>query len=192
MERLCKKCNIVKPDTEFNCNGTWKISVCKACTKIRADIYVAKNREKVAERRRLYRLKNKDSISQYMRGYHERRYEIVKDKYSDRESYFKDIYSKRDKMKIKDLKRHLRKTVITGYGDKCICCGESSHQFLALDHVNSDGAHMRKTKIHPASGNQFYQWIIKNNFPSFLQLLCHNCNFAKHFYGGCPHQSKNP
>ena len=31
-------------------------------------------------------------------------------------------------------------------------------------------------------------WMIKNNFPKGFQVLCHNCNLAKGFYGKCPHE----
>ena len=29
--------------------------------------------------------------------------------------------------------------------------------------------------------------VIKNYYPKNLQILCHNCNMAKGFYGECPH-----
>lgn len=37
-------------------------------------------------------------------------------------------------------------------------------------------------------------YIIKNNFPKDLRLLCYNCNLSREFYGGeertCPHKLK--
>lgn len=32
-------------------------------------------------------------------------------------------------------------------------------------------------------------WLRRNNYPNGFQVLCHNCNMAKGFYGKCPHQS---
>src|SRR6266567_4357200 len=38
------------------------------------------------------------------------------------------------------LKAKLRREVLAAYGGKCVCCGESHPEFLAIDHVNNDGA----------------------------------------------------
>jgi hypothetical protein len=93
------------------------------------------------------------------------------------------VYQKRAKEKAANL----RSIVIQHYGAKCACCGESIPEFLAIDHVNNDGSsHRKKVGV----GIQFYKWIIANNYPGTLQLLCHNCNLAKAFYGACPHQVK--
>lgn len=58
----------------------------------------------------------------------------------------------------------IREQVITAFGGKCQCCGETDHRFLTLDHING-----RKDKF---------------------QILCFNCNCAKGIYGICPHQEK--
>src|ERR1051325_76308 len=79
----------------------------------------------------------------------------------------------------------LRKEIINAYGGMCACCGESEPQFLAIDHIYNDGAkHRRKV-------NDLYRWLKRQGYPKdHFQLLCHNCNLAKAFYGQCPH-SKN-
>lgn len=74
------------------------------------------------------------------------------------------------------------------YGSVCKCCGEKEIAFLSIDHVNNDGSTQRFTKHHPFGGINFYRWIIKNNYPSDLQLLCHNCQWGKRICGVCPHQ----
>lgn len=69
-----------------------------------------------------------------------------------------------------------------------MCCGEGIRDFMAIDHINGGGRkHRRDTKIR--SGIDFVEWIIKNDFPDFLQLLCHNCNQSKAWLGKCPHES---
>lgn len=83
--------------------------------------------------------------------------------------------------------KKLRASVLVAYGGKCTCCGEDHPNFLAIDHVNNDGAEHRKTV---GSGGPMYRWLIKNDFPEGFQVLCHNCNVAKAFYGPCPHQLK--
>lgn len=88
--------------------------------------------------------------------------------------------------------RRLRDAVLTGYGGACACCGESTPQFLAVDHIHNDGAAHRAelsiTRASPDTG-KFYRWLRDNGYPrDRLQLLCHNCNGAKAWYGMCPHR----
>ncbi len=80
--------------------------------------------------------------------------------------------------------RENREMVLNKYGGKCNCCGIADYEFLALDHVNNDGKEHRK-KV--ASGD-IVRWIMKNNYPASIQVLCHNCNMAKAFYKICPHK----
>jgi hypothetical protein len=72
-----------------------------------------------------------------------------------------------------------RQKVLEHYGSACRRCGESNEEILQIDHVNDDGYAQRDTK-HPRGGLQFYKWIIANQFPEDLQILCPNCNWAKH------------
>ncbi len=83
--------------------------------------------------------------------------------------------------------RLLRDTIIQHYGEKCVCCGVSEKTFLAIDHINDDGnIHRQKIKKR---GRNFHEWIIDNNFPKDLQILCHNCNMSKHLNSGtCAHK----
>jgi len=76
--------------------------------------------------------------------------------------------------------------VINGYDGKCVCCGEANWEFLTVDHIKNDGAEERKKM----TGNQFYEYIIKNNFPKKYRLLCSNCNWSRGTYGYCPHEKE--
>ena len=78
--------------------------------------------------------------------------------------------------------------VLNHYGHKCACCGESRIEFLTIDHINNDGNIQRKALGY--KGNQFRR-IIKLGFPKDLQILCANCNYAKAYYGICPHKEKD-
>lgn len=83
--------------------------------------------------------------------------------------------------------RKRRMECLIAYSSKnpfCACCGESTYEFLSIDHINNDGSRHRKEM----GSRQIYSWLIKNNFPSGFQILCHNCNMAKGFYGKCPHR----
>lgn len=64
-------------------------------------------------------------------------------------------------------------------------CGEDTYKFLAIDHINGGGGADRKIV---GAGFPFYQSLIKRRFPDGFQVLCHNCNLAKGFYGVCPHK----
>lgn len=79
-----------------------------------------------------------------------------------------------------------KQKVMDHYGGCCSCCGEKILDFLAIDHINNDGAsHRKKEKL--STGWHTYYWIIKNNYPEGFQVLCHNCNWAKHLHGVCPY-----
>jgi len=78
----------------------------------------------------------------------------------------------------------IRKEVLDFYGGKCACCGETENKFLCIDHINGRGAKdTRKTE----GGRSWYSYLRKYK-PSYVQVLCHNCNMAKGFYGACPHK----
>lgn len=69
-----------------------------------------------------------------------------------------------------------------------LTAGEKEYKFLSIDHVKGNGnAHRRKIG---GWGSSFYSWIVRNNYPKSLQILCYNCNLAKGFYGKCPHKEK--
>ena len=92
-------------------------------------------------------------------------------------------------MKVGMAEYHLatRLRVLAHYSGgsmRCACCGENEVEFLAIDHMHRDGAQHRR-EVRPSA---IYRWLIKHKFPPGIQVLCHNCNLAKGYYGVCPHQ----
>jgi hypothetical protein len=89
--------------------------------------------------------------------------------------------------------KKLKAIVHTAYGNKCACppCGETIPQFLTIDHKNNDGNKQRLKlfgRNRGGAAQTLYRYIIKNGFPSDLQLLCYNCNNGKRWNNGiCPH-----
>lgn len=82
----------------------------------------------------------------------------------------------------------LKKQIYDAYGAVCACCGETTDEFLTLDHVNNDGNHMRKN-VHGNATVAFFKWIIANNYPDTIQVLCWNCQWGKVKNNGiCPHR----
>jgi len=88
--------------------------------------------------------------------------------------------------RLKSYRQGLRIEVISAYGGRCTCCGEDHHYFLALDHIN--GITGPKRAKERKSGSSWYLKLRREGYPSHIQVLCHNCNSAKGFYGVCPHK----
>ena len=77
----------------------------------------------------------------------------------------------------------------------CNCCGEDSNiEFLTIDHIagkeemNTEPELKELKYTSKLSGTSLVIWIKKNNFPKGFQILCHNCNQTKGYYGKCPHE----
>lgn len=97
-------------------------------------------------------------------------------------------YSHREVQQAKQRAHYLqlRLEVLVHYGGVCACCGERHYEFLSIDHIDGGGkAHRR---VIGTSGKSIIYWLVKNDYPEGFQVLCHNCNMAKGFYGVCPHQ----
>ena len=78
-----------------------------------------------------------------------------------------------------------RKEALDAYGHKCACCGLTNDVFPAFDHVNDDG-HIHRKSVPP---HKLFKWLKLNQWPKSMQLLCHNCNWAKYATGdNCPHK----
>src|SRR3972149_4067314 len=78
--------------------------------------------------------------------------------------------------------------VFTLLGGLCRCCKEAHPAFLSIDHVDGGG----KKELEGLGRDKYYRqvtiFVADNPGQRKYQILCHNCNFAKHFYpGGCPH-----
>jgi hypothetical protein len=82
-----------------------------------------------------------------------------------------------------------RLKVLAAYGGKCVCCGESTPEFLVLDHINGGGTAERKQL---GNGNEIIAQLIREGYPETMQILCANCNMAKERPGGCPHHRITP
>jgi len=79
--------------------------------------------------------------------------------------------------------RKKREQAIAAYGGACVCCGETTREFLTFDHIyNGRGNPLKNRKV----GIAWYCYLVKHR-PKDVQLLCFNCNMAKAHYGRCPH-----
>ena len=83
-------------------------------------------------------------------------------------------------------RQRLKLETLARYGGYCACCGETEPTFLTIDHIDGNGRqHRRETGTE--SGADFYWWLRRNNYPAGFQVLCWNCNCARHIKGTCPH-----
>ena len=97
-----------------------------------------------------------------------------------------------DNARVRNYNRRTREELIREYGGKCVCCGEGEFKFLALDHTNGGGTRHRftgKDGTRIKSMRMIQSIVKREGYPKDgrYQILCHNCNSAKGFYGACPH-----
>jgi len=125
---------------------------------------------------KFYRLKKNSKLKQPCIECHK-----ANEKTPERRAYH-STWNKRNAVRLKD-------EVVAAYGGVCACCDESNSDFLCIDHIENDGAADRKKGLF---GIHLYKYLKRNNFPKDrYQLLCFNCNQAKHIYGVCPHIFEN-
>jgi hypothetical protein len=147
---------------------------------------------------REWRAKNRGEYNAKQRKYyeaHKEKYKESKKRYAQTEQGKKNRAAARKRWRLANLEKvsayhralgqRQRKKVIEHYGGRCACCAEATYEFLAIDHKDGGGAGDRKRGL---VARRWYSWIIRNGFPTSLQILCHNCNVAKGIYGECPHK----
>ncbi len=79
--------------------------------------------------------------------------------------------------------QRLRTRILEAYGNRCAICGITHKEFLALDHIDNDGAEHKRLLSGGkrfADGYTVYRDVAKQGYPKDkYQLLCHNCNVVK-------------
>lgn len=176
--------------------------------------WAAEHPEKMREYFRKYARQHQPERTEYMVSYRARNPERIREINKRSRDRHKDVWraankrywqkvkatpellEKERKRKAADQKRYLRRARLKclhyygGNHPKCACCNEDTIEFLTIDHINNDGAKFKKE--NPSWANRIPQWLVKNDFPTGIQVLCYNCNNAKRSYGICPHQRGNP
>lgn len=103
---------------------------------------------------------------------------------------YQAAYRAKDPERARAYKRswdqNLRREVLDHYGGACVCCGERTLEFLSLDHVKGGGTkHRLELGLR---GSAIWAWAKREGYPDLFQVMCHNCNQAKGYYGQCPHE----
>jgi hypothetical protein len=145
-----------------------------------------KSREDKKANARKYRQANVEKHRQWSRSWRlnnpERDKELRK---RERENLSNDPerYERRRRADA-EFRRRQRIAALNMYGDHaCNCCGEATFEFLSFDHINGLGGAKRLT------GVSLLAWLLEERRED-IQVLCHNCNMAKGFYGRCPHRDR--
>ena len=155
--------------------------------------YDIKNADKIKAYQKEYRLtyvRNKETG----RAYYEKNKEVISTKGKERyhknlernRAYGRDYHFKnsvaistRNKLRIKNERSEIYRLE----DDKCKCCGETDPIYFQIDHVNNDGCVSRRTKKGARKSKRVTLETYLAN-PKNYQLLCANCNTAKHLNGG--------
>ena len=131
------------------------------------NIWLSNNKEKVAISKKAWRIKN--------------------------ENVLKNIKYQRER------RQNLRKQLYDMMGNKCVCCGEKDSIYFHIDHVKNDGNLDRPLTEKKDKGTYVKAFCLTTKqyleTPERFQLLCANCNWAKHRNGGKlykPNRSLNP
>lgn len=175
--KTCTKCEETKPLEAFGVLKSGRFgrnSRCKPC---------------LAQAQREWKKNNPDYARLYFLNGRQRTYAQRKNTPSylspEATKRWKESHPEQVQKHKRDHRQKLRQQILNAYGGRCACCGESTPEFLAIDHVYNDGAQHRRVV---GGGSTLYAWLKANNFPQDrFQLLCHNCNMAKGLYGQCPH-----
>jgi hypothetical protein len=148
------------------------------------------------EYQRQYREQNRERLRDYDRERHKAANLTSEEKEEKRLRWRAWYYQNQERMqrvyntKTKKANAKLRLETLRAYSEgepECVCCREVALEFLALDHINGGGAEHRR-EIGSRNSSTMFRWARDNGYPPIFQVLCHNCNLAKGFYGQCPHQ----
>lgn len=136
---------------------------------------------------RKWRLKNIERVSAYAKAHRKNNLSVVRGRYM--------TWLKANSQKRLDTNKRrwaaIRSEMILAYGGQCQCCGESTQEFLTLDHINGDGAAHRKQFKNDYW--KMFREMSRLGWPKDkYRLLCMNCNHAmgrrNNPDGLCPHE----
>lgn len=163
---VCTNCHVEKPITDFVRNRTRRRGHNERCKQCSAAI--AKNRRNA----------DLESAKAKARSYYAKK--------SQDPDWMKERRGKTNASRT--ARRH---KIIAHYGGQCSCCGETTLEFLHVDHINGGGnAHRSEVGQGKHDGQAVLAWVIRNNFPEGFRVLCANCNMSLGAYGYCPHSKR--
>lgn len=208
--KVCTRCHSEKPLAEFHKkhdNKDGRTTQCKACRReLDREKY---DPEKNSIQCKAYRDSHKEELSEkYKTYYKEHRKELIaknkkynEDHREQKKAYHKEYnkthhrpYIKKDPLLRRKWSRassdRLWKKAIEFFGP-CACCGESTREFMSVDHIKGNGGYHRSKEGWKGGGKAILIGLRKAGWPEDAKkeyrLLCFNCNFAIGHHGYCPH-----
>ena len=105
-----------------------------------------------------------------------------------RKTPFRSLCHNCNRLRLYEV-RYLNKLEVISHYSKgkmsCECCNEGRIECLEIHHVNGGGTkHRKQIKVW-----DFYDWLIKKDFPPGYAPLCANCNNSLGVYKYCPHNT---
>jgi len=138
-----------------------------------------RNSEKGRKAKAEYREKNKHTIAEKAQIYYIQNKETIATKALERRNKLgKTLYNKLGRQQSKNRLEKLQQAM----GGVCKNCLEDDPIFLQIDHVNNDGWVCKNPITGRREGKLKLKTYLEN--PKKYQLLCANCNWAKHLNGG--------
>ena len=157
--------------------------------------YYQKNKAKCLARTKQWKKDHPEKIKQYYQNNKEKTKQQYQDNIEEerakRLAYY-HAHTKENKIRMKDYNQlpevkekkrvnnvSRRKEVLLHYGNGTIQCSEcnTTEGRLELHHIDGDGKEDREKY---GIGNNFFRAMIRNNFPSKLEILCRKCHLSKH------------
>src|SRR6266487_243530 len=124
--------------------------LCRACAVKRTQKYEASRKEARRAYLAAYYIRNKERILQRQKEWQRTHQPQMRE---TARRYHSNHFEARNAKTMANY-RKVREEVLQAYGHACVCCGETRGEFLAIDHVNNDGAvHRREIG---GSGKQIY------------------------------------
>jgi hypothetical protein len=153
------------------------------------DRYLEKKQDpEFLAKQKKYRDEHAEKNREYQRSYRVENAEQLRLLKERRKAMWKSSAKEYQREYARQYAAKYRNEVLKMYGGKCECCGESTPEFMEIDHKNNDGAQHRK---ECQGGHAFYKWLVKNGCPrEQFRLLCSNCNNCRGRYGYCPHEKQ--
>ncbi len=103
-----------------------------------------------------------------------------REKIKQRKAMFRKSHLGYFRSYMKDYRKGIKYDVMFHYSNgepTCNICHENRMDCLSIDHIHGNGRkHRREIGL---SGQGFYQWLKRNDYPAGYQVLCMNCQFIK-------------
>jgi len=159
--------------------------VCNKKVKVTHSRTITCGKECSAENKR--RRKYKEGIA-----YRKKNEKEIKERNKKYRSTHKERLTVQSKIYVRNVRRKLIE-LIGNMSEKrkpiCMCCGEDDLMYLQIDHVYNDGSKdKQKNNLYRRGVLHTRREYLKN--PKRFQLLCANCNYAKHKNGGVLYKPK--